>query len=228
MIEKVYSTALLCIAGLLIYLALPRFIASTEALYSDIVIEQLHHTGQYPSVDVYLNAYKHLDNALEWVDDSIYWHQLSQLKIKNFIANADDAVAVDDVISDLHATTQIALVLMPVAPFTWYDLALIESMHQETRANALKAVMMSVYVDRVNPNLLKPRVLFLWEQIDVLDGELHAAFNAQLLLLWQLRKNELVEVVNRFPEIKGSIRGLLLNSPSELEQLTKVLSKRKY
>ncbi|MFK5947854.1 MAG: hypothetical protein QM500_03660 [Methylococcales bacterium] len=215
---------LVCIASFLLFLAVPRFFSSIDALYSDAVIEKIS-SGESTSQAIYLKAKRHLISAIDWTDSDVYWRQLSFLKFNYFISNLAEDRDVDQSIAELRATSVIALQMMPVAPYTWSDLAVINSMYPETLNSALQAMKMSVYVDRVNPNLLKSRVLFLWKNSPILDDELHTLFKAQLLLLWQLKRYELIQVLKDNPDIESFLFDLLLNSPEDLLEFNKLLVK---
>ncbi|MFW5443114.1 MAG: hypothetical protein ACKE51_02250 [Methylococcaceae bacterium] len=181
---------------------------------------------QYPSDKIFLKATHNLNNALQWVNTGDYWHQLSHLKSTFFLAQDSDEHNENDIISDIKTTNKTALTMMPMNPYAWYDKAFIDSLYQEVPNSSLIAIKMSAYAERVNHKLLKPRVMFLWENHHKLDNELRASFKSQLLLLWQLRRNDLVEVINKHPDIQYSIFDLLSNSPDDLTTFSDILIKQ--
>ncbi len=220
--EKIILLGLTLLSCCLVYLAVPRFISSLESLYSNAVIQEISW-GLSPSETTLLKSQEHLISAIEWVDNSLYWRQLSQLKLIQFTNNISKIKDIDQNIADLNATTKIALSLMPVAPYSWYDMALIDAMYPETADRAVLALKMSVYADRFNRNLIKPRVLFLWNNRELLDEELQAIFKSQLLLFWKLKRYELINFSKKNPEIEFWVFEILSDSPEELALYIKLL-----
>ena len=219
-----FPVSICIIASLLVCASFPRFIASIEALYPKAVLAELSAGKELPAL-AFLKAQNNLSNAISWVDSSYYWRQLSDLKFKYFLLYAADLENINETLAETSATTDLALSLMPVAPYTWYDRAVIDSMDEEAVIQALESLAMSVYVDRINKNLLKARVLFLWDNIDSCNEELRSIFKSQLLLFWELKRWQLIKVLKANPGMEHWLVEGLSTSPDELVKLNRILKK---
>lgn len=218
--QNSFPVILFIIASLLIFVSFPRYIASIKVMYADAVLAELSAGGEVPEVTL-LKAQNTLNDAIGWHDSSYYWRQLSDLKFKYFLLYFSDLENINETLTETSATTDWALSLMPVAPYTWYDRAVIDSMDGDEIEHALESLAMSVYVDRINKNLLKARVLFLWDNLDSCNEELRAIFKSQLLLFWELKPRQLVRVLKANPDMKRWLDEALSTSPDELEKLNK-------
>ena len=214
------------LAGILIYLSFPRFIASIKTLYSDVLVYELD-AGALPPEMALLKAQGDLGEAIDWSDSSYYRGQINYLQVQYFLNYTANITDIEDALADIMQGSNLALSLMPVAPYVWYDRALMDSMYPERVARTLTAIKMSVYADRVNQNLLKARVLFLWDNKEAWDDESRSIFKAQLMLLWELKRRQLIQVLKSNPELGSWLVDGLSTSPDELVKLERLLKKLK-
>ena len=222
--QNSFPVLIFIIASLLVMASFPRFIASVKALYPKAVLAELS-AGQELPATTFLQAQHNLSTAIEWVDASYFWRQLSDLQFKYFLLYASDLDNIHNALLETSATTDLALSLMPVAPYTWYDRAVIDSMDEQGMNRALESLAMSIYVDRINKNLLQARVMFLWENLANCNEELRSLFKSQLLLFWELRHRQLIKVLKANPEMQPWLVEGLSTSPDELIRLNRLLRK---
>ena len=222
--QNSFPVLILVIASLLLSASFPRFIASLKALYPKAVLAEVS-AGQELPATTFLQAQRNLGTAIEWVDSSYFWRQLSDLQFKYFLLYASDLDNIHNALLETSATTDLALSLMPVAPYTWYDRAVIDSMDAQGMDRALESLAMSIYVDRINKNLLQARVMFLWENLSSCNEEMLSLFKSQLLLFWELKRRKLVKVLKENPEMQSWLVEGLSTSPDELTRLNRLLRK---
>jgi len=208
------SLSVLCLGLLLLTLSIPRFISSLDLSYINTVISEMQQ-GKPFSPDVVSRVEKKINDSSEWHSGmenqflkSIFLYEQLKIAAKN---GADISVLVNDV----DIATKGSLFLNPIDPFSWYQLAFVRYAQGQSDNMVLAALRYSIYTGRVEKVLLKSRLLFLSDYLEVMDDGFIALTKSQLRLLWEMGRWDLIKLVVQKPKLERWVLDVLYDSPDD-------------
>lgn len=191
----------------LLFLSVPRFIASLYALYPEATINQL--SNNLPT-DVYRKSIVQLEHALAWDNNPEYWQNKALLHLTLSrdisLSKTDQQLALIDAFQSIVKGLQGS----PVDPYAWYRLAVVESNLGMPGPAINSLLQMSILAGRVEPDLIMPRLILGMIYFNFATPELREIWVKQFLLAWQFQPKVFVEFVVNNPGLKPLVDAAFL------------------
>lgn len=211
------------VCGLVLTLAIPRFIAHCYALYPEAVDQRLKQSKQTLSIDAYEKSSVNLEKARAWFESGDKWQMQAFLHLLHLKSTQPPQEKRLRLIQQArHAIVQ-GLRLSPVDPYAWFRLAVVDKMLGVKPQILLDALRLSIYAGRVEPDLLMPRVSFSYRYYDEWDDEMRSLLKGQIRLLWLFRPKELVAFAAAHPGSLPRVREALFFSTDEWNRFSRNL-----
>lgn len=206
-------------------LALPRFIAGIYSAYPQFIQDRIDTESFKLANNAYSDLYHSVTQANNWSESSINWRLLSQLQTEEYFTRFDWLTDVEK--KSLLARIEIAIIdglkLSPIDPYSWYRLARIRQIEGFPSEDIIKAIEMSIFTQRMAPDLFIQRISLLLSFKTDLNESLYAMLLAQIRLAWQFKRHDLVALVAQHINDKPLFNKAFSNYPEEWQALEKSL-----
>jgi hypothetical protein len=222
---KLFPVFILLASSVVLYLAIPRFIASMYASYPEFILKRIDTQHFKLADDAYLDLYRSLKDANDWSDYSFQWRLLSDLQIIEYIARFDQLTEAErlSLLNQIKAAISHRLTLSPIDPKGWQQLAQIKQAEQPLSIEALEALEMSIFTQPVAPSLLISRISQLLAFKSVLNESARVRLARQIRLAWQFDRTGLVALIAKQRDDKAVFNHAFSNDPEQWQELEKLL-----
>ena len=217
-LESLWALILLILCLGILWLAVPRFVASLYALYPESVLKQ---EQDHVPAEVYQKSLTALDKALAWDDNPEYWQDksLCYLALVNFENNSVEQEQLQ--LSAAQLAIKKGLGISPVDAFSWYRLALVYKRLNFNDADVTDALRLSLYAGRVEPELALRRLMLAYPYQAVLSAEEQAQWLKQVAIEWQFTPKwqlpiNLVSFVIENPSAKAWVESAFMYDDEQL------------
>ena len=201
----------LALALLTLALAIPRTLASFNALHPETIRQE----SKLLPDSSYLDAIRESKQAIDWTSDAEYWHTQAQLLLKHLKKPDLNAHEQRDIVEQAIAATENGLRLSPVDPFAWQRLMLLRQALEMDEQQVVSAFKASLYAGRVEPELAMPRIRLGYELQAHLDTEALDMWLKQIPVAYQFSFNELVQWSAKHPDTQMLVQKALATEPEK-------------
>jgi hypothetical protein len=184
------------LAAAVLALSWPRLQAGFRYLPVDIAIDRFYADREIPS-DRLTVLIRFAGQAINYHDHYRYHDGLSLLHYLRGLDRYTPALERRDAYRQAALEAIEALKRAPSQPDTWLRLAAVRSVLRDDAEAIIEPWKMSIFTGRTHSTLLSPRVGIGLSQLQFMDRESSAMLRDQLLLAWELKPNELLQVLRR-------------------------------
>jgi hypothetical protein len=200
----------------LLWLAVPRFIASLYALYPETAFKQ---TQDKLPADVYKKSIDNLTHALAWHENAEYFQTQAFFYLALFNSSLTQPFTEKQQLLKQARTSIIeGLKLSPVDPYAWFRLATVDKALKMPSQQIINSLRLSLYAGRVEPDLLMPRLSFSYYYYDEFDEEMRDLWQKQLPVAWAFHADQLIQFAALHLETKPLIEATL--SPDDWQKFS--------
>jgi hypothetical protein len=222
-LPQMATIALLCLAVLM--LAWPRMKASFRFLPVDLAIERYYKEREIPSRRM-LTLMDFSRQAIEYHDHYRYHDGLSFLYYLRAIDINTPALERREAYRLAETESIESLQRAPAQPETWLRVATVRMILHDEPETIVEPWKMSIFTGRTHSTLLVPRVDIGLSQLAFMDNESRAMLRDQLLLAWDLKPRELLQVLKWADPLLDKTRGLAgATDPVALQEMRDRLEK---
>lgn len=216
---------MLIAASVVLYLALPRFIASIYAAYPKFILERIASENFKLADDAYVPLYSSIKQANVWSESAYNWQLLANLQREEYNTKLDRLTDIEKktVLKQIEVAITRNLKLSPIDPDSWYLLAQVRQIEQFSSEEIIKAIEMSIFTQPMAPNLLIPRISLLLQFKTALNESTYALLLAQIRLAWQFKRKEVSAFVAEHIEDGAVFNEALINDPEQQQEFRKLL-----
>jgi len=225
-IKRFFAAAvLLALAGAVLLLAWPRFLASYRYLPVEIAIERYFTTREIPSdrLDVLI---KFANQAIAHQDNYQYHNGLSMLQLLRALDLSTPAM---DRLGAYRSAEQEALESLkraPAQPAAWLRVANIRWILHDEPADILAPWKMSIFTGRTDYTLITQRIEIGLVHREFMDEEAVAMFRDQMLLGWRVQPGSVIQLLAGRDRTLTVTKALIQNTdPAALEEMEAWLAK---
>lgn len=212
----------------LLALSWPRLRSSLVYQPTESVIGS-YWRGAAIDIDRFPNLIEDAERAVEILDDARFHQGLSVLHYLHFLqlkaARAPER-AVRNTLDKAHRATESALRRAPARSGLWLRLAEIRAITGASRRSVMEALLMSILMARVEPQLLIDRVRLGVRFLEPDDPDSADLVRDQFLLAWNMRRGALVQSLKTGAIDQDKVRRLLENNMPELLEQVEASVKR--
>jgi hypothetical protein len=207
------------LGALILWLALPRVLASAWLAMRDPVIRKMD-AGEPVSDAELLGLIASRELALGWVADRETHAErgiaLTELAFREDPHSAAEKATLERAVRSLRA----GLAVAPAAPRDWMQLAyLLVLLEGDTNQKAAEALLLSIRTAGFQaPDLLQRRLFWSLAHWAFYDQEERRQIDDQIRLSWQLAPGELADLALGFPEFFAPIAAALEKDPAARER----------
>lgn len=215
------------LAGALLALALPRMKASLRFLPVDQAIDHYYADRDIPSHRM-VTLIEFARQAIDYHDHYRYHDGLSLLYYLRGIDIHTPALERREqyVRAELEAVEVVKRA--PAQPQAWLRMATVRSILHDEPENVLAPWRMSVFTGRTHSTLVAPRIGVALPYLRFMDAETRGMLRDQILLCWDMKPGELVEVLAASDRQLAATRELLGNTaPAVLNELEARIEKNR-
>lgn len=223
---RILAAGLAALMGLLIlWLAVPRVVASALLALRDPVIRQID-AGQQISAAERLGLIASRELALSWVDDRNAHGEraaaLAQMALEEAPRNATRSEALEHAVQALRA----ALAAAPADPMAWMQLGYLTVLLEgDTNRSAAEALLVSIRTGALEvPELLRRRLFWSLAHWEFYDGEERRQVADQIRLAWRVAPGDVADLALHVPEFSDLIASALEPIPPARDQLLAALA----
>jgi hypothetical protein len=215
----------LLLGGLILWLAVPRVLASAWLASRDPVIQQMD-AGESVSEPELLGLIASRELALGWVDDREIHDQrgtaLAELAFREDLQSAAETATLERAIG----ATRAGLAVAPAAPKDWMQLAyLLVLLEGDTNPEAAKALLVSIRTGPFQaPEFLGRRLFWCLAHWTFYDAEEQRQVGDQIRLAWRVAPGELADIALYVPEFAAPIASALETASGAREQFIAALA----
>jgi hypothetical protein len=200
----------LLLGALILWLALPRLVASTLLAMRDPVVERTDE-GEQVSDAEHLGLIASRELALGWVEDRETHAErataLAKLAFQQAPESAAHTVKLKQAVDALRA----GLALAPADPRGWMQLAyLLVLLEGDTSRKAAQALLVSIRTGAfLAPAFLNRRLFWSLAHWSFYDAAERRQIGDQIRLLWRITPGELTELAREIPDFSAPIASAL-------------------
>jgi hypothetical protein len=216
---------MLIAALVVLYLALPRFIASMYAAYPKFILDRIETENFKLADDAYVPLYSSINQANAWSESANNWQLLANLQREEYNTQLDRLTDVERkaLLKQIEVAITHTLKLSPIDPESWYQLAQIRRAEQRSNEEVIKALEMSILTQPMAPTLFIPRIALMLPFKSVLNESAYALLLAQIRLAWQFKRSDFVALVAEHSEDIAIFNEALINNPEQQQEFEKLL-----
>jgi hypothetical protein len=213
------------LGGLILWLAVPRMLASAWLALRDPVIQQLD-AGEAVSEAELLGLIASRELALSWVEDRDAYDErgtaLAELALRGDRLGAAERATLQRAIG----ATRAGLAVAPADPRDWIRLAhLLVLLDGDPSREAATALLFSIRTGAfVAPDLLRRRLFWSLAHWPFYDHEERRQIADQVRLAWRVAPGEVAELALDLPELFAPIAAALEEVPGAREQFVAALA----
>ena len=205
----------------IVYLALPRFIASLYIAYPKFVAEKLDNDGIKLANEAYDELITSINTANTWSPAPDHWQLLSRIQTERSFARRDQLSDQErnNALLEIETSISNGLKLAPIDPFAWYRFASIK--HDLTRPpqEVLETLKMSMTLQPVAPVIMIRRLALMLDYKNNIDESTQALLQQQIKLAWQFKPKELTTLVAEHIDDKALFINAFNDSPEQAQRL---------
>jgi hypothetical protein len=211
----------LVLGGLILWLALPRLVASALLAMRDPVIEQIDAGGPIANAEL-LGLIASRELALLWVEDRESHDERGTALARLAFQEETSSAGLEHAVAAIGA----GLALAPAAPKDWLQLAyLLVLLEGDPNRKAAQALLMSIRTGGFQaPDLLQRRLFWSLAHWDLYDPQERRLIEEQIRLVWQLAPDQLTEMALQVPDFLAPIASALEQVPGARKQLAAALA----
>jgi len=215
------SVIVAAIAGVLLYLGVPRTVAAVKALPGNEILRQVLRGHVVPATAVeQLIATR--EATVVWTDRGRDWTDLglAQLLLANLRARGEvmDQVLLKQSIASLEE----GLAMAPLSPTAWLRLAYARSVMDGPSPAVADALRMSILTGPHEPELAFLRLRLCLLAWDHLSDDDRVLVRRQIRFAWQVSRRSLVTLAEESTRLR-EIRLGLLEDPDALAEFERML-----
>jgi hypothetical protein len=198
------------LGALILWLALPRVVASALLAMRDPVIERTDEGEQVSDAEL-LSLIASRELALSWVEDRETHAErataIAKLAFHNSPENAAQEAPLKRAVDALRA----GLALAPADPRGWMQLAYLRVLLDgDTSRQAARALLVSIRTGAFEaPDFLNQRLFWSLAHWSSFDDAERQQIGDQIRLVWQLTPSELAELAREIPDFFAPIASAL-------------------
>ena len=215
----------LLLGALILWLALPRALASAWLTLRDPVIQQMD-AGEHVSEPELLGLIASRELALSWVEDRETRDELgtalAELAFRREQQNATDRAMLERAV----AATRAGLAVAPADPRDWMQLGyLLVLLEGDTNRKAAEALLASIRTGPFEgPDFLHRRLFWCLAHWAFYDQEERRRVGDQIRLVWDAAPGELGDLALDAPDFYAPIAAALESDPGAWEQFVAALA----
>ena len=215
----------LLLGGLILWLAVPRLLASALLALRDPVLQQMD-AGERVSEAELLGLIASRELALRWVDDREAHDQrgtaLAELAFRGDAPSAAERAALEGAVG----ATRAGLAVAPGDPRDWLQLGyLLVLLEGDPNREAAEALLFSIRSGAFQaPDLLRRRLFWSLVHWAFYDQEERRQMGDQIRLAWRVTPGALADLALDFPELFAPIAAALAEVPGAQEQFVAALA----
>jgi hypothetical protein len=215
----------LLLGGLILWLAVPRVLASAWLAARDPVIEQLD-AGKAVSDAELLGLIASRELALGWVEDREIHDQrgraLAELAFRADLQSAAETAMLERAVG----ATRAGLAVAPADPKDWMQLAyLLVLLEGDTNPKAAKALLASIRTGAFQaPDFLRRRLFWSLAHWTFYNAEERRQIGDHIRLVWRVAPGELADLALDVPAFFTPIASSLEKAPAAREQFIAALA----
>lgn len=215
----------LLLGGLILWLAVPRVLASALLALRDPVIQQMD-AGAGVSQAKLLGVIASRELALDWVEDGESHQERGTALTMLAFREEPQSAARRDMLERAVQATRAGLALTPGDPKDWMQLGyLLVLLEGETNRAAAEALLRSIRTAAFGaPGFLNRRLFWSLAHWTFYDEEARGQVGDQVRLAWRVAPGELADLALDVPEFFAPIASSLANVPGAQEQLVAALA----
>ena len=207
----------LLFCGATLLLAIPRMASSLYALYPETAYKQTQHNI---TTEVYQNSISHLDHALSWQNNPVYWQNKAFFHLKYLNTSTKQTPTQKTNLLEQSRNNLInSLSLSPVDPFNWLQLAVVSNELKIPKQQIIEYINSSLYAGRIEPTLIIPRLAFSYNFYNDFTEDLKNQWQKQLLIAWTINPNEVIKFIALHPDSKHIALIAFENTPEDSQKL---------
>jgi hypothetical protein len=215
----------LLLGGLILWLAVPRVLASAWLASRDPVIQQMD-AGERVSDAELLGLIASRELALGWVEDREIHDQrgtaLAELAFQGDLQSAAETATLERAVG----ATRAGLAVAPADPKDWMQLAyLLVLLEGDTNPKAAKALLVSIRTGAFQaPDFLRRRLFWSLAHWTFYNAEERRQIGDQIGLLWRVAPGDLADLALHVPAFFTPIASSLEKAPGAREQFIAALA----
>jgi hypothetical protein len=215
----------LLLGALILWLALPRLLASALLALREPVVQQMD-AGERVSEAEILGLIASRELALSWVEDRESHDErataLAELAFWGELQSADERTMLERAIG----ATRAGLAVAPADPRDWMQLAyLLVLLEGDTNRQAAEALLVSLRTGAFQaPDFLRRRLFWSLAHWELYDDEERRQIGDQIRLAWRVAPGELADLALDLPDFFAPISSALETVPGAREQFVAALA----
>jgi hypothetical protein len=200
----------LLLGVLILWLALPRVVASTLLAMRDPVVERTDEGEQVSDAEL-LSLIASRELAAGWVEDRETHAERATALAKLAFQEAPESAAQSATLKQAVAALRAALALAPADPRGWMQLAyLLVLLEGDTSRRAAQALLVSIRTGAfLAPDFLNRRLFWSLAHWSFYDDQERRQIGNQIRLVWRITPAELTELAREIPDFFAPIAAAL-------------------
>jgi hypothetical protein len=215
----------LLLGGLILWLAVPRFVASAWLALRDPVIREMDAGEPVPEAAL-LGLIASRELALSWVEDRDTHDQrgtaLAELAFRGEAQSPAGRAALERAIG----ATRAGLALAPADPRDWMQLGyLLVLLEGDPNRESAEALLFSIRTGPfAAPDFLRRRLFWSLAHWRFFDAEARRQIDDQIRLLWRVAPGDLADLALDLPEFFAPLASALEQVPAARDQFVAALA----
>ena len=188
--------SILAVSAFLLYLAYPRLHASLLYLPVDTSIKNFYATGEANPAQ--LEGLR--ERARQAIDAYPHHRYYDGLSLLYYVTAADADNRLYERREAFEASivaAEASLDRAPTQPRAWLRIAQARAWLRYAPEQVIEALKMAIYTGRVEPSLFRSRLALGLAYLPRMDGEARALMRDQLLLAWDMQRNDIAGALKR-------------------------------
>jgi hypothetical protein len=200
----------LFLGALILWLALPRVVASALLAMRDPVVERTDEGEQVSDAEL-LSLIASRELALGWVEDRETHAERATALAKLAFQQAPESAAQTARLKQAADALRTALSLAPADPRGWMQLAyLLVLLQGDTSRKAAQGLLISIRTGAfLTPEFLNRRLFWSLAHWSFYDDEERRQIGDQIRLVWRITPGELTELAREIPDFFAPIAAAL-------------------
>jgi hypothetical protein len=215
----------LLLGALILWLALPRALASAWLALRDPVIQQMD-AGEHVSEAELLGLIASRELALSWVEDRETRDELATALAELALRREQQSAANRTMLERAVGATRAGLAVAPADPRDWMQLGyLLVLLEGATNRQAAEALLVSIRTGAFQaPDFLRRRLFWCLAHWSFYDQAERRRIGEQIRLLWDVAPGGLADLALDAPDFYAPIAAALESDPVAREQFVAALA----
>ena len=214
--HRLLAGVALVLGALILWLALPRVVASTLLAMRDPVVERADEGEQVSAAEL-LSLIASRELALSWVEDRETHGERATALAKLAFQQAPESAAQRAALKRAVDALRAGLALAPADPRGWMQLAyLLVLLEGDTSRKAAQALLVSIRTGAFQaPGFLNRRLFWSLAHWSFYDDDERRQIDDQIRLVWRIAPGELAELARDVPDFFAPIASALNDGARE-------------